>query len=156
MLIRPSVAHSYKHLILRITAVSTELSIGDLLRWPRDTLYPLKLALTSPIKGGRSVGIVRFRTKATEFIFCLCWLEICLYLSSFLHCWLLSPDYLFRGLFSRNCSYYPATLTPNPIITTSIKEIINIGFKKLFQISILRENDDIWRQRDSHWQITYQ
>jgi hypothetical protein len=37
------------------------------LRWPRDTLYPLKLALTSPTSGGRSVGIVRSRTKATEF-----------------------------------------------------------------------------------------
>ena len=30
-------------------------------------LYPQKLALTSPIGGGRSVGIVRSRTKATEF-----------------------------------------------------------------------------------------
>jgi hypothetical protein len=36
---------------------------GDPLRWPRDTLYPLKLALTSPTSGGRSVGIVRLRTK---------------------------------------------------------------------------------------------
>jgi hypothetical protein len=33
--------------------------VGDSLRWPRDTLYPLKLALTSPTSGGRSVGIVR-------------------------------------------------------------------------------------------------
>ena len=32
------------------------------------TLYPQKLALTSPTGGGRSVGIVRSRTKATEFI----------------------------------------------------------------------------------------
>ena len=32
-------------------------------------LYPQKLALTSPIGGGRSVGIVRSRTKATEFSF---------------------------------------------------------------------------------------
>jgi hypothetical protein len=39
----------------------------DLLCWPRDTLYPLKLALTSPTSGGRSVGIVRLRTKAPEF-----------------------------------------------------------------------------------------
>jgi hypothetical protein len=31
---------------------------GDPLRWPRDTLYPQKLALTSPTSGGRSVGIV--------------------------------------------------------------------------------------------------
>ena len=30
-------------------------------------LYPQKLALTSPTGGGRSVGVVRSRTKATEF-----------------------------------------------------------------------------------------
>ena len=30
-------------------------------------LYPQKLALTSPTGGGHSVGIVRVRTKATEF-----------------------------------------------------------------------------------------
>jgi hypothetical protein len=42
---------------------------GDSLRWPRDTLYPLKLALTSPTSGGRSIGIVRWRNKATEFVF---------------------------------------------------------------------------------------
>jgi len=30
-------------------------------------LYPQKLALTSPTGGGRSVGILRVRTKATEF-----------------------------------------------------------------------------------------
>jgi hypothetical protein len=41
--------------------------LGNLLRWPRDTLYPLKLALTSPTSGGRSVGIVRSRTKAKEY-----------------------------------------------------------------------------------------
>jgi len=29
--------------------------------------YPQKLALTSPTGGGRSVGIVRVRAKATEF-----------------------------------------------------------------------------------------
>jgi hypothetical protein len=40
---------------------------GNPLRCPRDTLYPQKLALTSPISGGRSVGIVPSRTKATEF-----------------------------------------------------------------------------------------
>jgi hypothetical protein len=39
---------------------------GDLSRWPRGTLYPQKLALTSLTSGGRSVGIVRLRTKATE------------------------------------------------------------------------------------------
>jgi len=34
-------------------------------------LYPQKLALTSPTGGGRSVGMVRSRTKATEFSFSL-------------------------------------------------------------------------------------
>jgi hypothetical protein len=37
---------------------------GDPLRRPRDTLYPQKLALTSPTSGGRSVGIVRLRTTS--------------------------------------------------------------------------------------------
>jgi hypothetical protein len=40
-------------------------------RWPLGTLYPEKLALTSPISGRRSVDIVHSRTQATEFIFCL-------------------------------------------------------------------------------------
>ena len=31
-------------------------------------LYPQKLTLTSPNGGGRSVGIVGVRTKATEFV----------------------------------------------------------------------------------------
>jgi hypothetical protein len=42
---------------------------GDPLRWPHNTLYKQKLALTSPTGGGRSVGIVRLRTKTTEFVF---------------------------------------------------------------------------------------
>jgi hypothetical protein len=42
---------------------------GGPLRWPRDALYPLKLALTSPTSCGRSVGIVRLRTKTTELVF---------------------------------------------------------------------------------------
>ena len=32
-------------------------------------LYPQKLALPSPTGGGRSVGIVRVRTEATEFVY---------------------------------------------------------------------------------------
>jgi hypothetical protein len=36
-------------------------------RWPRGTLYPQKLALTSLTSGGLSVGIVRSLTQATEF-----------------------------------------------------------------------------------------
>ena len=42
-------------------------------------LYPQKLALTSLTGGGRSVGIVRSRTKATEFSLVLA--EVSLYIS---------------------------------------------------------------------------
>jgi hypothetical protein len=38
-------------------------------RWPRGTLYPQNLALISLTSGGRSVGIVRWRTQATEFFY---------------------------------------------------------------------------------------
>jgi hypothetical protein len=37
-------------------------------RWPRGTLYPQKLALTSPTSGGSSVGTVHSRTQATEIL----------------------------------------------------------------------------------------
>jgi hypothetical protein len=40
----------------------------DSSRWPRGTLYPQTLALTSPTSGGRSVCIVRLRTRTTEFV----------------------------------------------------------------------------------------
>jgi hypothetical protein len=39
---------------------------GDPFRLPRDTLYPQKFTLSSPTSGGRSVGVVRSWTKATE------------------------------------------------------------------------------------------
>jgi hypothetical protein len=35
------------------------------------TLYPLKLALASLTGGDRSIGIVRLRTKTTEFFMCV-------------------------------------------------------------------------------------
>jgi hypothetical protein len=41
----------------------------DLSLWPRGTPYPQNLTLTSPTSGGRSVGIVRSRIQATEFVF---------------------------------------------------------------------------------------
>jgi hypothetical protein len=47
---------------------SREYGRRDPLHWPRDTISAKKLALTSPTSGGRSVGIVRSRTKATEFV----------------------------------------------------------------------------------------
>jgi hypothetical protein len=46
---------------------SREFGRGDPPGWPRGTLYPHKLAVTSPIIDSRSVGIVRLRTQATEF-----------------------------------------------------------------------------------------
>jgi hypothetical protein len=55
-----------------------EYSRGDQLSWPRDTLYPHKMALTTPTSGSRSVGIVRLRTKATEFV--------CLFVCLFVWC----------------------------------------------------------------------
>ena len=45
----------------RLTAVGTRCADNV------TPLYPQKLALTSPTGGGRSIGIVRVRTKATEF-----------------------------------------------------------------------------------------
>jgi len=47
---------------INITAVELEFGIYSSLLYK-----PQKLALTSPTGGGRSVGIVRVRTKATEF-----------------------------------------------------------------------------------------
>jgi hypothetical protein len=44
-------------------------------RWPRGTLYPQKLALTSPTIDCRSVGIVRSQTQTMEFFFFFCFLE---------------------------------------------------------------------------------
>jgi hypothetical protein len=39
----------------------------DPLRWPHDTIYPQKLALTSPPKGGRSVGIIRCGLRSRSY-----------------------------------------------------------------------------------------
>jgi hypothetical protein len=50
---------------------SREYGRKDPSRWPRGTRYPWTLALTSPTSGGRSVGIVSSRTKATELCFLL-------------------------------------------------------------------------------------
>jgi hypothetical protein len=57
--------------IMRFGHESREDGSGDPSRWPRDTLYQQNLVLTSPTSGGRLVGIVLSRTKATGFIFLL-------------------------------------------------------------------------------------
>jgi hypothetical protein len=48
---------------------SREYGRRDSSRCPRGTLYPQNLALTSATSVGRSVGIIRSRTQATEFVF---------------------------------------------------------------------------------------
>jgi hypothetical protein len=50
-----------------ITSNILEIFHRDRSHWPRGTLCPQKLALTSLTSSGRSVGIVRWRTQATEF-----------------------------------------------------------------------------------------
>jgi hypothetical protein len=46
-------------------------------RWPRGTLYPQKLALTSPTSGDRSVGIVYSLTKEFILVGISVWLTQC-------------------------------------------------------------------------------
>jgi hypothetical protein len=48
---------------------SREYGRRDPSRLPHGTLYPQKLALSSPTSCTGSVGIVRSRTQATEFLF---------------------------------------------------------------------------------------
>jgi hypothetical protein len=55
---------------------SREYGRGNSSRWPRGTLYPQNVALTSPTSGGRSVGIVRSRTQPTEFGFSMNWIDL--------------------------------------------------------------------------------
>jgi hypothetical protein len=51
----------------RLRSKKNEINVrGDLLLWPHDTLYRLKLALTSPTNGSHAVDIVRLRAKTTE------------------------------------------------------------------------------------------
>jgi hypothetical protein len=50
-----------------------EYGCGDPLRWPRNTLCPQKLALTSPTGCGRSVGIGLLLAKATEIFSSVNW-----------------------------------------------------------------------------------
>jgi hypothetical protein len=60
--------HVFQNYMLIQTGLeSREYGRRDPLRWPRGTLYPQKLALTSLTSGDFSVGIVRSRTQATEF-----------------------------------------------------------------------------------------
>jgi hypothetical protein len=55
--------------VLIFSGQNREYGRRDPSRWPRGTLYPQKLAITSPTNDGRSVGIVRPRTQTMEFSF---------------------------------------------------------------------------------------
>jgi hypothetical protein len=64
------IVRSQTQIILDVsTTKNQEYGSRDPSRWPRDTLYTQKLAITSPTSGGRSVGIVRSRTQTMEFVF---------------------------------------------------------------------------------------
>jgi hypothetical protein len=54
-------------------------------RWPRGTLYPHKLATSSPTSGGRSVGIVRSRTQTMEFSLVIYILTVCLFIYIYIY-----------------------------------------------------------------------
>ena len=59
----------YKHFIIQLRSRKQRLmAVGIRCTDHVTPLYPQKLALTSPTGGGRFVGIVRSRTKATELV----------------------------------------------------------------------------------------
>jgi hypothetical protein len=67
-----SVVSTIEELIVRKSSVSglesREYCHKDPSRWPRGTIYPRKLALTSPTSFGCSVGVVRSLTHAMELL----------------------------------------------------------------------------------------
>jgi hypothetical protein len=64
--VEPNVFHSHSY---PMCLENKEYGRRDPSRWPRGTLYPQKLAITSSTSGGRSVGIARARTQTMEFSF---------------------------------------------------------------------------------------
>jgi hypothetical protein len=86
---------------------------GDPLRWPRDNIYPQKLALTSPTKGGNSVDIVLLRTNAKELVL-FEWLIITsisvfqanIWLNIYSKIWNISPETSYYFLKPFDVPYY--------------------------------------------------
>jgi hypothetical protein len=56
--------------VISVGLESREYGLRDPSRWPRGTIYPQKFVLTLPTS---SVGIVRSRTQATEFLMYNIW-----------------------------------------------------------------------------------
>jgi hypothetical protein len=77
-------------------------------RWPCGTLYPQKLAPTSPTSCGRSVCIVRSRTQVRSFIF-----GVFASLMGILYVW--SRELLPLPLSTDTTSYSRLALYPPPI-----------------------------------------
>ena len=76
-------------------------------------LYPQKLALTSPTGGGRPVGMVRWRTKATEFSFFSVRCTTFFFYNKFISC-----RYMFRAhvlIIRRSKLHYTASGIITPI-----------------------------------------
>jgi hypothetical protein len=117
-----------------------------------DTLNPQKLALTSPTFGGRSLGVVRLRTKTTEFVF----VYVCLfYFLSLVVLYIVSSLFLFRFyylpfsfpslslfaflsfyfpsyFFLRLVTFSPCLVFPNSLTLTSLR----LSFRFLFHSSL--------------------
>ena len=107
-------------------------------------LYPQKLALTSPTGGGRSVGIVRSRTKATEFslymlvcFVCVCFvnyvlsllcLRIIIFMFMYSYCFVCSVmDILFHCVvLCIVCVYMCTVLLPPSVKQTAVNKIHHI------------------------------
>jgi hypothetical protein len=78
--------------------------IRNLLRWPCDTLYPQELEPTSLTSSGRSVGIVRSRTKAMEFVMMYESVSVsfCVSLSLITHYVMRRDGFIYKGYSESN------------------------------------------------------
>jgi hypothetical protein len=93
-----------------------EYGCGDSLHWPCDTVYPQKLALTSPTSGVRWIIIIRSRAKAMEF---LSYYFKCKNLNLGLSVWSL------RELVTRTVKFCVWTLNGTAINTSTVTHIIS-------------------------------
>jgi hypothetical protein len=85
-------------------------------RWPLDTLYPEKLAITSSTSGGHSGGIVRSRTQPTQFVciqsvkFNRPWIQMNVLLCHNLVYVQVDAWYLFTSMGEKKKRYWPRYL----------------------------------------------